>query len=263
MIWIIIILITIILSLKIYKEYKLSKTIDEKIVFSLSLCIFLVPLLIYYMDIYDIPSKLKWLKENYSERWFDFLVTYISSIFGAIIGAVALVLMTRHQMDRQDEKDKETMRINNMPLLSYEINQNNGESNIENLFITNCKTGNIIDFELDIKNLGMNSIKKAFIEFSSAVFNSPYYICLADGGCIEKGKNVKIYRYLELPVGKYIINATVYYCDLINNWYSQKIAINLEPTNVYDSTKHYSNCYLVIEEEKFIKDVPKKLIDYL
>lgn len=265
--WIIIIIIeaaiTIFAITKIYKEYKLSKTIDEKILFFLILFIFLVPLLIYYIDIYDIPSKFNWLKNSFSERWFNFITTYISSIFGAVIGAVVLILMTIHQMDRQDEKDKETLRINNMPLLSYEISRNAGEINLENLFITNCEKGNSVDFELKIKNLGMNAIKKAFIEFSSIDFSSSYYNWLASGGCIDKGDSIKIYRYLEIPEGKHLINATIYYCDLINNWYSQTVIIELESTNQFDKTGCIFNFGIVIEDEKFIKGAPKDLMKLL
>lgn len=257
------IVIIIFASLKLYKEYRLSKTIDEKVLFFLIACIFLVPLLIYYIDIYDIPSKLNWNKNSDTERWFNFLATYISSIFGAVIGAVALILMTIHQMDRQDEKDKETLRINNMPLLSYEISKNDGETNLENLFITNCEKGNSVDFELKIKNLGMNAIKKAFIEFSSIDFSSSYYNWLASGGCIDKGDSIKIYRYLEISEGKHLINATIYYCDLINNWYSQTVIINLESTNQFDKNGCIFNFGIVIEDEKFIKEAPRDLMKLL
>lgn len=266
-VWIIVIIIeiviTVLASLKLYKEYKLSKTIDEKVLFFLILFIFLIPLLIYYIDIYDIPSKFNWLKNSDSERWFNFLATYISSMFGAIIGVVVLIFMTKHQMDRQDEKDKEILRINNMPLLSYEISRKDGEVNLENLFITNCEKGNCVDFELKIVNLGMNAIKKAFIEFSSIDFYNSYYSWLAGGGCIDKGDSVKVYRYLKIPEGKHIINATIYYCDLINNWYSQNVIINLDYTNYFDKNGCIFDFSIIIEDEKFINEVPKELMNYL
>lgn len=255
--------IIIFMILKLCKEYRLSQTIDEKILFFLILFIFLVPLLIYYIDIYDLPSKFSWFKNGSSEKWFNFLTTYVSSIFGALIGAVALVLMTMHQMIRQDKKDKENLRINNMPLLSYEISRNTGEVALENLFITNCKDGNIVGFELKIKNLGMNAIKKAFIIFSSKDFNNSYYTWIADRGCIDKNETVTIYRHLGVFEGKHVINATIYYCDLINNWYSQNIIISLEATNIFDKNGCIYNPTILIEGEKFINDEPKELIKLL
>ena len=138
---------------RLYKQYKDSKTIDEKVVFFLFLFIFASPLIIYYLDRYDVFSKLKWIENIDSDRWFNFLATYVSSILGALIGAVVLIIMTKHQMDRQDEKDKEIVRINNMPLLTYKLNRNTGKINLENLIVTNCKKGKNVDLELNIKNV--------------------------------------------------------------------------------------------------------------
>ena len=47
---------------RLYKQYKDSKTIDEKVVFFLFLFIFASPLIIYYLDRYDVFSKLNGLK---------------------------------------------------------------------------------------------------------------------------------------------------------------------------------------------------------
>ena len=183
------ILIIASLILNLYKQYKNSKTIDERIVLLLILFSILLPLTIYYLDRYDIFTKLDILQNIDSDRWFNFLATYLSSIFGALIGAVTLVLMTMHQMDRQDKKENEIVRINNMPLLNYKLTKNAGEINLENLFVTNYKNGESINFELIIKNVGMNTIKKSFIVFSSSDFSNTYYSWLPNNGCIEKNES--------------------------------------------------------------------------
>lgn len=255
--------IVVFFVLKIYRQYKDSKTIDEKVIFFLVLFIFVVPLIIYYLDRYDIFSKLKWTEHTNSDRWFDFLATYISSIFGALIGAVALVLMTIHQMDRQDEKDKEIVRINNMPLLTYKLTRNTGDINLENLLVTTCKKGRSIDFELSIKNVGMNAIKKSFVVFSSADFSNSYYSWLENNGCIDKNESVTIYRYLKLSKGKHTINFTLYYCDLINNWYSQNVRLYFEITNYFDKDGNIYLPNMIIEDEKLLKEEPKELIKLL
>ena len=209
---VIIILIVILPILHLYKQYKDFKTIDEKVVFFLVISIFLVPLLIYYLDRYDVFNKLGWIQNMNSDNWFNFVSTYVSSIFGALIGAVTLVLMTRQQMDRQDEKDKEFIRINNMPLLTYKLIRDTGEITVENLLETNCKAGKSIDFKLVIKNVGMNTVKKSFIVFSSQNFSNSYYCWLENNGCIDKNESLTIYRYLKLSVGNHTINFTIYYC---------------------------------------------------
>lgn len=260
---IIIILLVVLPILKLYRQYKDSKTVDEKVVFFLILLIFVVPLIIYCLDRYDVFSKLKWIENTDSDRWFNFLATYISSIFGALIGAVALILMTMHQMERQDEKDKEIVRINNMPLLTYKLSRNTGEINLENLLVTNCKKGKSLDFELFIKNVGMNAIKKSFIVFSSDDFSNPYYNWLENNGCIDKNESVAIYRYLKLSKGKHTINFTIYYCDLINNWYSQNIRLNFEITNYFDKDGNIYLPNMIIEDEILLEEEPKELMDLL
>lgn len=248
---------------KLYKQYKESDTIFEKVSYLLILFLSLTPLIIYYLDRYDIFSKLKWLVNTDSDRWFDFIATYVSSIAGALIGAASLMLMTKLQMDRQDEKDKEIARINNMPLLTYKISRNKGEISVDNLFETKCKRGKSIDFELTIKNVGMNAIKKSFIVFSSEDFPSIYYVRLENNGCIDKNECVSIYRYLNLSKGKHTINVIVYYCDLINNWYSQNVILNFDVTTMFDSDGNIYLSNMIIEDGKLLDEEPKELINLL
>lgn len=248
---------------KLYKQYKESDTIDEKSIFFLILFIFAVPLIIYYLDRYDVFSKLKWTVNTDSDRWFNFIATYVSSIAGAFIGAWALIIMTKHQMDRQDEKDEEIARINNMPLLTYKLSRNTGEISLENLFETKCEEGISIDFELAIKNVGMNTIKKSFIVFSSDDFPSLYYARLENNGCIDKNESVLIYRYLILSNGKHTIDVIVYYCDLVNNWYSQNVKLNFEVTTMFDSEGNIYLSNMIIEDEKLLDEEPKELINLL
>lgn len=255
--------IVVFLIFHLYKQYKSCKTIDEKTVFFLLISIVAVPLTIYYLDRYDIFSKLKWIDNLDSDRWFNFLATYLSSIFGALIGAVALILMTIHQMDRQDQKDREIVRINNMPILTYRIEKNIGEVNLENWLPTNCKKGKSIDFELTIKNVGMNAVRKSFIVFSSQEFSNSYHNKLENNGCIDKNETITIYRYLELSNGKHTINFTIYYCDLINNWYSQNVKLNFEITNYFDKNGNIYIPSMIIEDEILLEEEPKELISLL
>lgn len=261
--WIIVIAIVVFSISKLYKQYKDFNTIDEKTVFFLLLLIFGVPVIIYYLDRYDIFSKLKWVENTDSDRWFNFIATYVSTIFGALIGAVALISMTKHQMNRQDEKDKEIVRINNISLLTYKLSRNTGEISAENLLVTKCKKGKSIDFELTMKNVGMNAIKKSFIVFSSGDFSNPYYNWLENNGCIDKNECVSIYHYLKLSNGKHTINVIVYYCDLINNWYSQNITLNFEVTTMFDSDGNIYIPKMIIEDAILLEEEPKELINLI
>ncbi len=257
---ILIVLLVLFFILMLYKEYRKSETIDEKGALFLLVLVFFTPIIVYYLDKYDVPSKLTWFSNIDLERWFSFFTTYISSIFSAIIGAMVLILMTIHQMDRQDKKDIEILRINNLPLLSYKISDNKGKASLENLIITDSNRKNFADFELKITNLGLSAVRKAFIIFSSKENDNLASFWLADGGCIDKNKSITIYKYLSIP-DEYVINVTLYYCDLINNWYEQKVIITLKTIN--RRGKKECNRNITINNERLIKEEPKELIKNL
>ena len=111
--------ITIIAVVRIYKEYKEYKKMRLEILFWLVAVIVFVPIIIYYVDRSDLLSKCDWFKNSDSDRWFEFITTYFSSISGATIGAVALVIMTNKEMNVIRENDAEQRRISNLPLLKY------------------------------------------------------------------------------------------------------------------------------------------------
>lgn len=241
----------------IYKEYKISETIEEKTAFFLLAGLFLIPLSAYCLDKYDIPTKLNLVTNINIERWFNFFTTYASSIFSTIISAVALFLITKNQINKQEDKDIEILRINNLPLLSYKISDNKGKASLENLINTDSNGKNFADFELKITNLGLNTIRKAFIIFSSKENDNLATFWLAGGGCIDKNESITIYRYLSIP-DEYVMTVTLYYCDLINNWYEQKVIITLKTIN--RRGKKECNRTIRINNEKLIKEEPKKLI---
>lgn len=244
--------------IRIYKEYKASNTITEKTLFWMIILIFAYPFLMYTLDKTNLASKMGWVNKDDTERWFNYLVTYGSSFVSAIIGAISLVLMTIFQLKRQDEKDKETTRINNMPLLTYEVSRNLKDTNLKNILLTNCKKGQIINFNLKIRNVGMNAVKKSFIILSSSDLPGEVHKQLDNNGCINKNESVSIDSCLKLSKGDHAISLAVFYCDLINNWYSQNIRISIIVTGHLNKTED-TYISLKVEDEKLIKEEPKEL----
>ena len=110
---------TIYMTYKLYREYKEIKKLNGKVVFWLIFAVIVIPVVLYYLDRYDIASKFKLVSSNNSDRWFTFLSSYLSTIVSAIIGAIALVIMTLYQLEDQREKNLEDRRINNLPFLQY------------------------------------------------------------------------------------------------------------------------------------------------
>lgn len=154
--------ISILMVNKIYKEYKKSETLDEKIVFIIIIIIFSIPAIIYYTDRSNIISNLGLFKNSNSERWFSFIETYISSLISAVIGAIALIRMTTNQMDIERKKNLSDKCIENAPIFKYEIDNKVVWTPFE-CIVFNNETGKPYGLTLAIENIGLNHAKN--IEF--------------------------------------------------------------------------------------------------
>lgn len=251
-------IILILIIIKIYKEYKSSNSFAEKTLFLLIILIFLYPIVLFTIDKTNLASYMGWVNENNSDRWFSYFATYGSSLVSAIIGAIALILMTMLQLKRQDDKDREAIRINNMPLLIYDISRKKGAFDISNLLLTNCKEGKTIDFEIKIQNIGMNTVKKSFMHISSKMLSSDIYEWLENNGCIKKDETVYIYRFLSLPKGISSLSITIFYCDLINNWYRQKVLIKFDIADYCDKNGSLYVPSIMVEDGELLDEEPKE-----
>ena len=85
-----------------------------------------VILVIYYLDRYNIPSKFNLTMNINTQNWLSLIGNYITGIISAIIGALVAVWTTIYQIRKNNEqnekRDKENLRIQNMPILKYDIN---------------------------------------------------------------------------------------------------------------------------------------------
>jgi len=249
---------------KLYKEYKKSETIDEQAIFWVVVIIFGTPLLIYYFDLYNWPSKIGWVNAQNSIRWFEFITAYLSAIISALIGAVVLIVMTNKQINLQREKDNEDMRIQNLPLLTYEISEERLEE-YHTVYLVNGNSESNRNYNLyfTIQNLGLNharNVSCAVYENGIKIFKSMLKL---NQSIIKKDKSVCLnlifnYNYESNSNKNYKeIDIEVFYEDLLNNCYSQKIKNYLEITNEAGSKYGGYRFYIidsVIEKEKLLKE---------
>jgi len=147
-----------------------------------------------------------------------------------------------------------------MPLLSYK--NNNYYPNDENQHILDTIYENeiIVQINLFLKNIGMNTIRNCYVEIDSKDLKKKYCSRLQEQGCIDKGEEKNIKYLLYLNQGDHIFNITIYYEDLVNNWYSQKIELLFSVTNIFASIG--TNCSVLnfeVFDEIHLKDKPKKL----
>lgn len=267
---IICLIITAFLIYKLYKEYKKSETIDEKVTFWLILIIFIIPLIIFYFDYYNIASKFSWVHHDNVNRWFEFISTYFSTIVGAAIGAIALILMTIKQMNLQREKDNEDRRIQNMPLLSYTISDTKLE-NSKKIFLLNedSNFGNNYNLYFKIENSGLNHARNIFYKIS----DNNEEICMSkleiNQSIIKKNESICLdfvfnYKYDKINKNNNRkIEIIIYYEDLLNNYYSQRINLCLEITNKSGYEYGGYAFYIIdttIEKENYCKKYPVKKV---
>lgn len=252
-VWIVVLVVAVSFLIKNYQK---SETVPEKIV---CLAIFFVgfaPIIIYYLDKYNVPTLLKWNENVNPQNWLSFISSYLSSIAGAVFSAAVLVIVTIKQMDRtlkeNQARDKEERRINNMPLLEYKIFSNEDRNKKICRVDTVFEDGFSCGINLKIKNIGMNSVRKSFIVLSSPEVTTKKCFEVDKQSCIYKEETKELKFLLTLPAGEYKFTLKVYYEDLLKNWYMQKIEISCNVVD-YKIIGKINLDYKVYDEKKLKK----------
>lgn len=252
-----------------YKKYKKSQDGLEKSLYILGIFVYIIPVIMFYLDRYNIPTILGWGKNVNTQNWLAFLASYSSGVVSAIIGAIVLVIVTILQIKKNNEdnakRDSENLRIQNMPMLKYEIktvNEENKKIDIEKLVMTNCddKLSTTYNLFVTIKNIGLNNVKRIIVDFESPlVKNIDRIVGKKNIIPMEKNESKNIYTYFDLEIGKeYLIKLNVYYEDVLQNWYYQTVNIYYEASKVHNGTYPIGIVDYQVNEETSI-DVNKIL----
>lgn len=257
-------------SIKLFiKGYKDSKSDFEKILYTMLSFAIVFPLLVYYLDRYNIPSKFGYTENIISSDWVSILTNYSAAIISTLLSAVFLIFITFKQMD-ETYKDNiklnnETQRIQNLPLLRYNFTHERleGEMFDENKkwMFSNQDDSNIdsIDFTVQIENIGLNTVRKVYLEVESELFNKKENFELCNQSNIEKNQlKKKEFIITNVAKGTYKIDITVYYQDLLKNWYKQKVHLTISVTNIYDSKTHDRNQInsVIVDDEEMLSKEP-------
>lgn len=259
----------LVFSIKLFiKGYKDSKSDFEKVLYTMLSFAITFPLIVYYLDRYNIPSKFGYTENIISSDWVSILTNYSAAIISTLLSAVFLIFITFKQMD-ETYKDNiklnnETQRIQNLPLLRYDFTHERleGEMFDENKkwIFSNQDDSNSdsIDFTMEIENIGLNTVRKVYLEVDSELFNKKENFELCNQSNIEKSQTKKKeFIITNAAKGTYKIEITVYYQDLLKNWYKQKIHLTISVTNIYDSKTHdcnQINSIVVTDEEMLSKE---------
>lgn len=248
----------------IQKYIKLKKDESDetvKTIYDIFLIASSVPLLLYLMDKHNIPTQLGMVNNINSQNWLSFLGTYVSGMMTTLISVAFLIFVTREQLIKtfEDNKalNKENFKVQNLPFLKYALTHEPViESQIMILKSKN-KDSMPLEFNFEIKNIGLNATKKTFFEVKGKGLKRSYRSELTGVSCIEKNESKYITFYIDsLKNGEAELEINVFYQDLFKNWYEQKVKIILEASDIHEGSNRLYNKNVKVYDEKTIDVIP-------
>ena len=248
-----------------YRAIKKSNSLAEKISEIVLAMVMAVILIIYYLDRYDVPTALNLGMNIDTQNWLSFIGNYITGVISAVIGALVAVWTTIYQIRKNNEennrRDKENLKIHNMPIIKYDINtERKGTGDLSELIITNKEneSGNVYNLNIILKNIGMNSIKNIIIDFKSSIINNSTYRLLGKNAVnpIEKGEIIELNKFFSLKSSDkcYEMYITIYYQDVLSNWYKQEIKIQYKAYNIFKNDSYIGVLNYEVQTEVEIKE---------
>ena len=223
----IVIIITLLSIIFIYNRIKKAVSLTEKILYLLLLFVYFVPYFFYILDRYNLPTKLGYIKNLNIDDWFGFLSNYVSSFVGTILSGVILVLITMKQIEIQKKDNREDKRIQNAPLMKYDISNNVLKNSVEELLLN--ADGDIYHIFFEIENIGLNHAKKINIELRSGDGWSRSFTVGNNQSILKKGESYVfdfVLNYAKKSNRNKKITILINYSDMLNNQYEQQINID-------------------------------------
>ena len=220
-----------------YKHIKKSDSFIEKLLDILLLIIIFTPVMVYYLDYFNVLSHLD-IKNNINEQnWLLFVSSYSSSLVSAIFNSSFLYIFTKMQLDRNyldsKKRDAENERLKNLPLIKYSFTFDETYCKTPILIKSKNNIGKpkIINFKL--KNIGLNSIRNFNIKISGndILKNQKFFSNIQNPLSVNEEQIIPF--LIDIDTGNNKLIFTVEYQDLLFNCYRQIITLDFEGTNIY------------------------------
>lgn len=256
----------ILLNKMIIKRIEKDEDIVIKVFGWVCLVISDIFLIIYYSDRFNIPTLLQMNNNINTQNWLNNISNFVSNILSATIGGIIAFGIARHEINENNKQNLENNRIQNMPIIKYNITTyvRGKEINRDNHIFTkydNVDNSGIYDILINIKNIGLNNVKRIILDIQSEDFlNNDRAIGRDTQVPIEKGENIEIYRLFSLLKGKdYEMVLNVYYEDVLQNWYLQEVKIKYTANDIYCIEGCIGQVSYIVNEENLIdkEDISK------
>lgn len=158
----------------VYTSFKEDNNPIIHFVYWCIILIFLVPAILYVMDIYNIPTLLGYTKNVNSDKWFDFFGTYAASILSALFSSAIVIFVTFQQIDKNSEENLENNILQNLPILKYDITENSGKNELISIS-TKDDISSPLEFLMIVENVGLNASEKYFLVLNQRILLIVYY----------------------------------------------------------------------------------------
>lgn len=250
-------IISVICIISSIKMYKNSKTVVEKALYILLLFVYFVPIIIYVLDKNNIPTRLGYTTKIDVERWFNFIITYVSTIVGTVVSGFILVLITIKQINVQIDNNKNDKRIENSPILNYSLIEN-GNSNVKyshNIF--SKENGNVYIVRFVVENIGLNHCRNLMFKIAVDNEEDKEFSLNEKQSFLKKGDYVEINLNFHFDANKKKnrnICIAVYYEDMLHNKYEQTIKTRFSFSDQGEYRKRMKVGDLKIENEVLLKE---------
>lgn len=249
----------------LYLKYKKKEDISFILILFLGLS-----LMGAYYTIFCYPS------DKNEESYFTVISQLVSGLF-AVLGVFLTIReeskARKKDNKNQEEKMKEQLRLENIPILKFECNDEEREANsicaynIEQRFSTKTLTSQL---NINIKNVGLGTAQNIYFQCfvgMDLLFNSRNL-----NEVIEKGGEFNYSIQFKIPnYDNYHKRITflVFYEDLLNNKYMQKLDGNISTYKSVNSgiDTNEVSCNLSINEKYKVVDVnyeykiPEELVE--
>ena len=258
--------VAVIIFIKEYK--KIQNALERAFCITVTIAITL-PVIIYYLDSLNIPTRLGYTANLYSSNWVEILTNYAATIVSVLLSSVILIIITKKQLDITYEQNikinNENLRIQNLPLLKYYFTYDVIDGSLfddNHKLILSKNDGEInslLNFTMEIENIGLNAVRKVYLEVRSDLLNEKEIFELCNQSSIEKTQKIKKnFIVINVPKGNYKFEISVYYQDLLKNWYKQLVNANISLTNIY--SPETLGCTLIesfrVEDEEMLPEEP-------
>ena len=254
---IIVIITYVIVSNIIKRVYDKCDSFVERIGLILYVLIIGVPIVIYLLDRWNITDVFGFMKNIEGDMWFEYISNYTSSVIGAILSSVISICLVFYQIDKNNKdtenRDKENLRIQNLPILKYSFdNKTDVGTEIDDFaFFTGGRNHSYLGTFI-IKNIGLNNIKNIKVDMIIDEYDvNKRVIGNNTLEVLEKGDEIKIAkRFLFNSDNKtHKVKYVIYYQDLLSNWYTQKVNIDVVTTDCCDSGIYQSSFNVSVDKE--------------